>query len=213
MKTITKIKLIALCVALIGIAFLFIRISNLAEENTRLQNNQSILLSENNALIAESQKYKTSDSLNAIKVNELRLTLEEYKKYRSDDLALINKLNIDKREMQKVIDLQAKTINDLAAPLRDTVIIYKGSETGVKAFSYRSQWTDVEGLINLQSDSVNLSVKNRESLVIVESVKYKRFLGFLWRTKKIKSRSVDIVSRNPNTEIIDADYESIEALR
>lgn len=213
MKTITKIKLIALCVALIGIAFLFIRISNLAEENTRLQNNQSILLSENNALIAESQKYKTSDSLNAIKVNELRLTLEEYKKYRSDDLALINKLNIDKREMQKVIDLQAKTINDLAAPLRDTVIIYKGSETGVKAFSYRSQWTDVEGLINLQSDSVNLSVKNRESLVIVESVKYKRFLGFLWRTKKIKSRSVDIVSRNPNTEIIDADYESIETLR
>lgn len=213
MKTITKIKLIALCVALIGIAFLFIRISSLVEENTRLQNNQSILLSENNALIAESQKYKTSDSLNVIKVNELRLTLEEYKKYRSDDLALINKLNIDKREMQKVIDLQAKTINDLAAPLRDTVIIYKGSETEVKAFSYRSQWTDVEGLINLQSDSVNLSVKNRESLVIVESVKYKRFLGFLWRTKKIKSRSVDIVSRNPNTEIIDADYESIETLR
>lgn len=213
MKIITKIKLIALCVALIGIAFLFIRISNLAEENTRLQNNQSTLLSENNALIAESQKYKTSDSLSAIKVNELRLTLEEYKKYRSDDLALINKLNIDKREMQKVIDLQAKTINDLAAPLRDTVIIYKGSETGVKAFSYRSQWTDVEGLINLQSDSVNLSVRNRESLVIVESVKYKRFLGFLWRTKKIKSRSVDIVSRNPNTEIIDADYESIETLR
>ena len=213
MKTITKIKLIALCVALIGIAFLFIRISSLAKENTRLQNNQSILLSENSALIAESQKYKTSDSLNAIKVNELRLTLEEYKKYRSDDLALINKLNIDKREMQKVIDLQEKTINDLVAPLRDTVIIYKGSETGVKAFSYRSQWTDVEGLINLQSDSVNLSVKNRESLVIVESVKYKRFLGFLWRTKKIKSRSVDIVSRNPNTEIIDADYESIETLR
>lgn len=213
MKTTTKIKLIALCVSLIGIAFLFIRISNLTKENTRLQNNQSILLSENNALIAESQKYKTSDSLNAIKVNELRLTLEEYKKYRSDDLALINKLNIDKREMQKVIDLQAKTINDLAVPLRDTVIIYKGLETGVKAFSYRSQWTDVEGLINLQSDSVNLSVKNRESLVIVESVKYKRFLGFLWRTKKIKSRSVDIVSRNPNTEIIDADYESIGALR
>lgn len=213
MKTITKIKLIALCVALIGIAFLFIRISNLAEENTRLQNNQSILLSENNALIAESQKYKTSDSLNAIKVNELRLTLEEYKKYRSDDLALINKLKVDKREMQKVIDLQAKTINDLAAPLRDTVIIYKGSETGAKAFSYKSQWTDVDGVVNLQSDSVSLSIKNRESLVIVESVKYKRFLGFLWRTKKIKSRSVDIVSRNPNTEIVGADYESIEALR
>ena len=213
MKTITKIKLIALCVALIGIAFLFIKTSNLTKENARLQNNQSILLSENNALIAESQKYKTSDSLNAIKVNELRLTLEEYKKYRSDDLALINRLKVDKREMQKVIDLQARTIDDLSAPLHDTIVIYKGSEISAKAFSYKSQWTDVDGVVNLQSDSVSLSIKNRESLVIVESVKYKRFLGFLWRTKRIKSRSVDIVSRNPNTEIVDADYESIEALR
>ena len=213
MKTITKIKLIALCVALIGIAFLFIKTSNLTKENARLQNNQSILLSENNALIAESQKYKTSDSLNAIKVNELRLTLEEYKKYRSDDLALINRLKVDKREMQKVIDLQARTIDDLSAPLHDTLVIYKESEIEAKAFSYRSPWTDVDGVINLQSDSVSLSIKNRESLVIVESVKYKRFLGFLWRTKRIKSRSVDIVSRNPNTEIVGADYESIEALR
>ena len=159
------------------------------------------------------RKYKTSDSLNAIKVNELRLTLEEYKKYRSDDLALINRLKVDKREMQKVIDLQARTIDDLSAPLHDTLVIYKESEIEAKAFSYRSQWTDVDGVVNLQSDSVSLSIKNRESLVIVESVKYKRFLGFLWRTKRIKSRSVDIVSRNPNTEIVGADYESIEALR
>ena len=120
---------------------------------------------------------------------------------------------VDKHEMQKVIDLQAKTIDDLATHLHDTVVIYKGSEIDAKAFSYKSQWTDVDGVVNLQSDSVNLSIKNRESLVIVESVKYKRFLGFLWRTKRIKSRSVDIVSRNPNTEIVSADYESIEALR
>lgn len=213
MKTITKIKLIVLCVALIGITFLFIKTSNLTKENARLQNNQSILLSENNALIAESQKYKTSDSLNAIKVNELRLTLEEYKKYRSDDLALINRLKVDKREMQKVIDLQARTIGNLSAPLHDTLVIYKGSEIDAKAFSYQSQWTDIDGIVNLQSDSVSLSIKNRESLVIVESVKYKRFLGFLWRTKRIKSRSVDIVSRNPNTEIVGADYESIGTLR
>lgn len=213
MKTITKIKIVILCVLIAVIAILSIRVSSLVEKNNRLQNSQSVLLSENNALVAESRKYKTVDSLNAIKVNELRLTLEEYKKYRSDDLALINRLKVDKREMQKVIDLQAKTIDDLATHLRDTVVIYKGSEIDAKAFSYKSQWTDVDGVVNLQSDSVNLSIKNRESLVIVESVKYKRFLGFLWRTKRIKSRSVDIVSRNPNTEIVGANYKSIEALR
>lgn len=213
MTTTTKIKIVAFLVLLAAIALYSIRIMHLTSENARLKSNQSILLSENNALIAENQKYKTSDSLSALKVNELRLTLEEYKKYRSGDLALINKLKIDKRELQKVIDLQAQTINGFSAPLRDTVIIYKGEESTTKAFRYKSTWTDVNGLINLQSDSVNLHIRNRESLILVESVRYKRFLGFLWKTKQIKSRNLDIVSRNPNTEIIDATYESIEALR
>lgn len=205
----TTIILVVVCI----IGFSLGRVYKLNKVCNTLQNNQTVLLTRNNELLAEKQKYKVSDSLNAIKVNELRLTLDEYKKYRADDLALINKLNIDKREMQKIINLQAENINRLSVPSHDTLIVYKDTLAQVKAFSYNSQWTDISGLINLQSEQVDLSIKNRESLVIVESVKYKRFLGFLWKTKNIKSRSVDIVSRNPNTEIIGAEYESIEALK
>ena len=190
------------------IALSALKISKLKSEKAILQNNQEILLTENNAILKESRKYRVSDSLNAIKVSELRLTLEEYKKYRAEDLELIKKLKIDKSDMQKIIKAQNETIESISTQTKDTIVIRDSVPVGAKAFDYKSKWTDVSGLI--LKDSINLDIHNREALVIVESVKYKRFLGFLWKTKKVKSRNVDIVSLNPNTTIVDAQYERIE---
>ena len=213
MTILTKIKIAIFCAVVLLAALLTLRVSNLKKENQRLQNNHSVLLAKTDALYIENQKYKVADSLSAIKVDELRLTLEEYKKYRAEDLALISKLRVDKKELQKIIDVQAENLLTLSAPLRDTILIFRDTSQYVKAFSYESEWIDVNGLVNLETDQVDLAINNRESLIVVESVTYKRFLGFLWKTKNIKSRSVDIVSRNPHTEIIEANYESIEALR
>lgn len=209
MKTLF-VKLLCLVIAVVGVAVLLKRIDNLKEENTRLQNNQTVLLSEKNAIMAECHKYKVSDSLNAYKVSELRLTLEEYKKYRREDLELIKKLKLDKSDMQKVIDTQSETLNSISAPIRDTIIITDTSSQILKIFEHKSKWIDLRGCINLQTDSVNINVNSREALTVVESVEYKRFLGFLWKTKKIKRRDVDVVSQNPNTEIISVDFVSIE---
>lgn len=210
MKTITIIKLCLITAAAITIAVLFTRVNNLVEENRRLQNNQAVLLTENNAIMAECRKYKTSDSLNAYKVSELRLTFEEYKKFRSQDLELIRKLKLDKSDMQKVINSQSETIYDLTTQIRDTVIVVDTVERDFKSFDYNSKWVDVSGQIDLAGNTVSLDIHNREELTIVESVERKRFLGFLWKTNKIKRRDVDVVSKNPNTEIVDVDYVSIE---
>jgi len=168
------------------------------------------LLSENNAIVAECRKYRISDSLNAYKVSELRLTLEEYKKFRHDDLELINKLKLDKSDMQKVIDMQHETIYKLYTELKDTVIVHDTIIRNAKSFEYKSHWIDVLGQIDLDNNLVALDIHNREALTVVESVERKRFLGFLWKTNKIKRRDVDVVSKNPNTEIIDVDYVSVE---
>lgn len=210
MKTITIIKLCLITAVAITIAVLFTRVNNLVEENRRLQNNQAVLLTENNAIMAECRKYKTSDSLNAYKVSELQLTLEEYKKFRSQDLELIRKLKLDKSDMQKVINSQSETIYDLTTQIRDTTIVIDTVERDFKSFDYKSKWVDVSGQIDLASNTVSLDIRNREELTIVESVERKRFLGFLWKTNKIKRRDVDVVSKNPNTEIVDVDYVSIE---
>ena len=209
-KIIIKIAIIA--VAILAFVLAFHKIHKLKEENTRLLSNQEILLTQKQTTMAESQAYKVSDSLNAAKVSELQFTLKEYKKYRAQDLQLIEQLKVKKSDLQKVIDSQMETINSLSAKLNDSIRIdtIANIVDTLKCFDYKSKWTDVSGCIDLKHDSINLQIKNRESLKIVETVVYKRFLGFLWKTNKVKDRQVDVVSKNPNTTITNLDYVSIK---
>ena len=209
-KVIVKIASIAITVLALILAFH--KIYKLKEENTRLLSNQEILLTQKQTTMAKSQMYKVSDSLNAAKVSELQFTLKEYKKYRAQNLQLIERLKIKKSDLQKVIDLQTETINSLSTKLNDSIRIDTITNIAdtLKCFSYKSKWTDVSGRIDLKRDSINLQIKNRESLKIVETVIYKRFLGFLWKTNKVKDRRVDVISENPNTTITNLDYISIK---
>lgn len=206
------IKIIIAIIAIIVPTLAFHKIHKLKEENTRLLSNQEILLTQKQTIMAESQAYKVSDSLNAAKVSELQFTLKEYKKYRAQDLQLIEQLKVKKSDLQKVIDSQTETINSLSVKLNDSIRIDTVTNIidTLKCFDYKSKWTDVSGCIDLKCDSINLQIKNRESLKIVETVVYKRFLGFLWKTNKVKDRRVDIVSENPNTTIVNLDYVSIK---
>lgn len=205
MKILSSIMLFMLFIIIVLIA----NQSKLKSEYDRLKANQEILLSENEYNLNENLWYKAIDSLNAVKVSELQLSLNEYKKYREQDLNLIRQLKINKSELQKVITSNTETINYMSIRLKDTIrldTIINTTDT-IKCFTYNSKWTDLQGIIN--KDSISIQIKNRESLKVIESVKYKRFLGFLWRTHKIKSRKIDIVSENPNTSIINVEAISL----
>ena len=205
MKILSSIMLFMLFIIIVLIA----NQNKLKSEYDRLKANQEILLSENEYNLNENLWYKAIDSLNAVKVSELQLSLNEYKKYREQDLNLIRQLKINKSELQKVITSNIETINYMSIRLKDTIrldTIINIADT-IKCFTYNSKWTDLQGIIN--KDSVSIQIKNRESLKVIESVKYKRFLGFLWRTHKIKSRKIDIVSENPNTSIINVEAISL----
>lgn len=209
-KIITEIVVAFVLIASLAVACN--RIRSLKAENGRLRSNQSVLLTEKQSVMAESQRYKVSDSLNAAQVSELELTLKEYKRYRSQDAKLIKSLKSGKSDLQKVVASQTETITTLSAKLQDSIRIdtTTSRKDTLKHFSYTSKWTDVSGYIDLNRNSVGLQINNRESLKVVETITYKRFLGFLWRTNKAKSRQVDVVSENPNTKITDCEYISIK---
>lgn len=211
MKNKIIIILAILLVASIGTTTIFANInSGLKDKNALLESNQNTLLFERDFALSESQKYKACDSLSAAKVIALELSIAQYKKYRAEDLKLINSLRIKKSELEKVINSQTETINSLKTELHDTTIIYEHGVDTLKSFEYTSEWIDVNGIVNLNKDEVELDIANREALAIVETVQYKRFLGFLWKTKQIKNREIDIVSKNPHTKIIGVDVSSIK---
>lgn len=182
--------------------------NKLEEENRRLKNNQELLLREKQSAINSSQTYKIADSLNAMKISALELTIKEYKRYHEDDVSLIKQLRTKNANLKSVIDAQLTTVAELSSALKDSIVVdtVSNNKDTVKYFSYTSQWTDVKGYVDLRKDSMSMHIKNKESLKVVESVTYKRFLGFLWKTNKIKDRQVSIVSLNPNTVITDFEY-------
>lgn len=183
-------------------AIAFFEVNKLAKENKQLKANQATLLEQYDITLKKAQIYKVRDSLNAAQVQSLTLELKDYKNYRAEDYALIQQLKHSKSELEQVIATQLKTDTTLTLPV--TVII--ADTTTQYCFDYKSKWLDASGCLDIKSNEIDLSVSHRESLRIVETVTYKRFLGFLWKTNKIKSRQLDILSENPATQIINAEH-------
>ena len=180
------------------------KIKRLTDERDKYRSNTEILLQ-------DVKTYQTKDSLNAIKVGNLELSLAEYKKYRADDLALIKTLQAKNRDLERVTTTQMETINELRATVRDSVVYLPGDTvtTVLRCVDIVEPWFELHGCATPDGQFTGTHI-NRDSLLIVETVQYKRWLGFLWKTKKIKNRQIDVVSKNPATKILGVEFVTIE---
>ena len=180
------------------------RINQLTGERDKYRTNTETLLQ-------DVSRYQTKDSLNAAKVGNLELKLSEYKKYRADDAALIKSLQTKNRDLQRVTTAQMETINELRANVRDSIVYLPGDTvtTVLRCVDIVEPYFELHGCATPDGQFTGTHI-NRDSLLIVETVQYKRWLGFLWKTKKIKNREIDVVSKNPATKILGVEFVTIE---
>ena len=178
------------------------RIKSLTAERDKYRSNTETLLQ-------DVRTYQTKDSLNAAKVGNLELKLSEYKKYRAGDLELIKTLQIKNRDLQAVTTAQSQTIIKLRGSVRDS-IVYRDNiiVDTLQCLDITDKWFDLHGCTNKRKEFTG-TFTNRDSILIAETVKYKRFLGFLWKTSKVKDRKIDVVSKNPNTKIMGVSFITI----
>ena len=190
-------------VAVAIIAIMGWRLHSLTAESERNASNT-------NALLEEVEHYRTSDSLNAAKSAVLALKLAEVEQYRAEDIKTIETLKIKRKELEQITAMQTRTITELRGRARDSVIMRESVEVvKVQCVDVTDAWIDLHGCIDPDGD-FNGTLEVRDSLLVVETIKRKRFLGFLWRTKAIKSHKVDVVSKNPHTEIVGVESIQIE---
>ena len=191
----------AIIVATIAFTVMGVVDYNLSKERSRLQRNTEILIS-------DCERYRTSDSLSGARVQALELNLKEFERFRAEDAARIKELKAKNYDLSQVNKTQAQTIIRLQSIPRDTVVLVDSIPIPAKAVHCGDAWFDFNGVLTAESFSGEL--RNRDSLMMMETVKYKRFLGFLWKTKKIKDRKLDVISKNPHTEIIGLEHLVIE---
>ena len=174
-------------------------IDNLKQERNRYERNAE-------SLLLDVTQYKIRDSLNAAKVGALELTIQEYERFRADDAELIKQLKQRNRDLAAVNKTQFQTIIDLRAVPRDTVVVRDTVRVPAVAVHCGDEWFDFDGI--LTEKEFTGKMQHRDSLLLVESIRYKRFLW--WKTKRIKDRQLDCVSKSPHNFIRGLEYVVIE---
>ena len=190
----TKIPYI---IAIIILVASYISFNHLKNENKRLKANQETLLD-------SIKSFKVSDSLKAITVGNLELSLKQYKKYHVDDAILIKQLKGQKPEV--IIKPSIQTEYKVRTELKDS-IVYKDT---LKTILYKSKWNYISGFIN--KDTINLDIINYDELLITESLQKKKFLFFRLPISIFgyKRKVLNVISKNPNTKITSAEYITIK---
>ena len=203
MKTWVKFAVLAVVIIAAAISVIWAgrTINRLTAERDKYRNNTETLLS-------DVETYRVRDSLSAARVQSMELSIKEYERFRADDARLIRELKAKNRDLAAVNKTQSQTIIDLLAIPRDTVIIRDSIPIPAVSVHCGDAWFDFDGLLTATEFTGTLA--NRDSLVVAESVQYKRFLGFLWKTKQVKNRRVDVVSKNPHTTIMGVEHVVIE---
>ena len=165
-------------------------------------------MSNTETLMQDIRRYTVRDSLQVATVNALTLKVSEYERFRAADASIINELKLHNRDLSEITTTQTKTIETLKTNVRDSIVFLPSDTVFLQCIDIHTPFIDLEGCMKNKTFEGRLEV--RDSLIIVESVKYKRFLGFLWKTNKVKNRQIDVVSKNPHTKIIGTEFVIIE---
>lgn len=173
-----------------------VSIGRLKDERNRYRENTKSLLVDVNI-------YKVRDSLNATKAHDLSLELSELKKYRKEDAKLIADMGVKLRNLQSLASMGTETRTEFVTRVvRDTIIKVVGDTNKAALIDYKDKWLTFKG--RLENGQFRGNIISRDSLLLTENVKYKRFL--FWRTKRVKSRDFRVVSKNPHTKIVDCEH-------
>ena len=159
-----------------------------------------------NTLIDDIVWYQTQDSLNAVSVGQLELKLSEYKRYRKEDMELIETLKVDNKRLKSIVSAGTQTVYNVQTMVRDSFIYVDNVlvET-MQCLTVHDKWFDIDGCTDRDGEFRGTQI-SRDSLLIVEHVIPRNFLFIRWGCKE---KRVEAFSKNPNTKIVDFEYVKI----
>lgn len=193
----SKIKIaIAVILILLGVTVWIQqkRIKSIKQERDRYEQNSDALLSEIN-------RWRVDSTTMATDVKALRLTVDEFQRYRAEDLAKIKQMGVKIKNLEAAAKHNIEVSAPVVAPIRDSIIIRDTVPFYIKTVEMETPYISLKGTI--ENDSLIGTVKLPVTLHQAVWIEYKRKCLF-W--KKIKAVHQTITSDNPYVEITYSEY-------
>ena len=181
-------------VASILVAICGVALGYLIKENARLRGNQY-------ALIEGVEFYRTESGKSAASVEVLQLELAEFRSQREQDAEEIASLGIRLRRAESYAKSVSMTILTDTVIVRDTVVLRDTVTMPARHFAAEDAWSRVEGI--LFGDSLHYAIRTTDTLHQVVHRVPRKFLFIPYGTKAIRQ---DVLSSDPNTELIYTEY-------
>lgn len=182
--------LLVIVFALAGTVWLQQRkVIRLKEERNRQEQNSD-------ALLSEMKRWQVDSATMAMDVKTLRLSVDEFKRYRANDLAKIKEMGIKIKHLEAAAKHEIEVDAPIHAMIRDSVVVRDSVALRVQAVSMENPFIQLHGVIDRDSliGSVHLPVTLRQAVWI----EYKRRWLF-W--KKVKAVHQVITTDNPYVEV------------
>ena len=166
--------ILALCAVIYGLSK---TVSSLKQELSTQTSNVEILMS-------DVKRYKYQDSLNVVEIGVLRLSEDQLKKSRAEDVKLIKELKMRPKDVQ--------TITHTTVETRDSLVYVLSADS---CFHYQDKWLKVDACLR---DS-NMTIVSTDSISQIVTAEYKhRFLWWRWKLKGFKQT---VINHNPHSSI------------
>lgn len=196
-----KIRLFGIIAFLLLVATVWVqqrRIVSIRQERDRYQQNSD-------ALLSDMKQWRVDSTSMATDVKSLRLTVDEFKRYRAEDLAKIKQMGVKIKNLEAAAKHQLEVNAEITAQVKDSVVIRDTVPVLVKSVSMITPHIQLSGIIERDSliGKIHLPVTLRQAVWI----EYKRRWLF-W--KKVVAVHQTITSDNPHVEIKYSEYIRID---
>ncbi|KAA3708230.1 hypothetical protein F3F94_19820, partial [Bacteroides salyersiae] len=169
MNRISITTIVILAAALVTIHLLRVQIKHLKQERDRYSANTESLLS-------DIKRMKIDSCTTVVEVQTLKLTVDEYEKYRATDAAQIKKMGIRIKDLEAVGKHQITVDAPIRAKIRDSTIVYDAITVSVRKVEMDTPHLKLDGTIedNLLKGKLYLPVNLQQAIWL----EYKH--KFLW---------------------------------
>lgn len=179
-------------IVLLVILILWCLLRDASKENERLRSNET-------ALLAENENYKTEAGRNAMTVKSLTLTIDQVREHEARLVARCEELDIKLKRALAIGETGTQTKYIVKGEVRDSVVYVR--DTGALDSLRCSDYKDPYLVFSYCVDSSGIYTADIETFDTITAIVHRiprKFLFFRFGTKEIRQ---EVVCANPHTRI------------